>query len=77
MQIVICYGILLTEITMSCIFCEKKSGNPLFRVTIYVLSMDVGETFLSYIHILLQVLLLKFGNTKTDIPCLMAGAFVS
>lgn len=56
---------------------KKEWGNPLFRVTIYVLPTYIGETFLSYIHILLQVLLLKFGNTKTDIPCLMAGAFVS
>ncbi len=48
---------------------REEWGNPLFRVTIYVLSTWVGETFLSYIHILLQVLLLKFGNTKTDNPC--------
>lgn len=51
------------------IFRKEEWGNPLFRVTIYVLPTIVGGTFLSYIHILLQVLLLKFGNTKTDIPC--------
>lgn len=55
----------------------KEGGNPLFRVTIYILLMWRGKKFLSYIHILLQVLLLKFGNTKTDIPCLTAGALLA
>lgn len=56
---------------------KKKSGETHSFVLLSMFLYILGETFLSYIHNLLQVLLLKFGNTKTDIPCLTAGAFVS
>lgn len=54
------------EIFMSCILYVEEWGNPLFRITIYFFQ---ALKLLIYIHIFLHVLLLEFGNTKTDIPC--------
>ena len=66
LQNIAIYVTVKNELFMSCILYVKEWGNPLFRITIYFFQ---ALKLLIYIHIFLHVLLLEFGNTKTDIPC--------
>ncbi len=66
LQNIAIYVTVKNELFMSCILYVEEWGNPLFRITIYFFQ---ALKLLIYIHIFLHVLLLEFGNTKTDIPC--------
>lgn len=66
LQNIAIYVTVKNELFVSCILYVEEWGNPLFRITIYFFQ---ALKLLIYIHIFLHVLLLEFGNTKTDIPC--------